>query len=434
MSSFVNNVKERLGFRAREALPQKGYATSRLISTTTPFAGKTGIYVTPENCLTMSAIYSAVTLLSNTCSPLPIEKHELADNGDRKEVYDLFTYIVNYRPNTEQNKLEFMEQLVGNMLLRGNAYCEKEFNQADEVINYWPIPAQYITPMRMEDFSIWYAYIGPSGQKKLFPAKKILHIKDFSLDGLVGLSRIQLGRLSIELGLAQEALGLSLMANDAKVSGIIEAPLEMDVEDVKAFREEWKKNGQALFDKGRTVVLEKGLSFKQISLSPKDAEWVLGRQFQIQEIARWFRVPPHKLYDLTRSTYSNINMQSQEFSTDSILPILERFVAAFMYDQYVEKDIAKIIKQNYRQRYELSYNLEKLLNADPLTRHTIYEKGSNIGMYSINDNLRMEKLQAIGKEGDKRFVTTNRVPLDMVGKQQNGKSGTTPIQDGTPAK
>ncbi len=434
MSKFVNNVKERLGLRAREALPQRGYASSRLITTTSGFSGKTGIHVTPETSLTMSAIYSAVTLLSNTCSPLPIELHEIAENGDRKEVYDLFTYIINYRPNTEQNKLEFMEQLVANMLLRGNAYCEKEYNEAGEVINYWPIPAQYITPLRMDDYSIWYAYIGPTGQRKLLPSKKILHIKDFSIDGLVGLSRITLGRLSIELGLSQEALGISLMANDAKVSGIIECPAEMSDEDVKAFNDAWKKDGNNLFNKGRTIVLEKGLTFKQISLSPKDSEFILGRQFQIQEIARWFRVPPHKLYDLTRSTYSNINMQSQEFSTDSILPILERFVAAFMYDQYVQKDIVKIIKQLYRQVYELSYNLEKLLNADPLTRHLIYEKGSKIGMYSVNDTLRMEKLSAIGKDGDKRLVMNNMIPLDKVGMVPNGKLGTTAIQDGTSIK
>lgn len=437
MSNFRTNVLTGLGFRKRETTPLKGMAGTRQHFIVSPYSGKTGIYVSPETSLNMAAVYRAVTLLVNTCSPLPLEKFKIDSNGNRTRDDDLFTYIINYRPNTEMNALEYNEVMIANLLLRGNCYAEKELNVLGETLNYWPIPAQYCTPMRMEDNTIWLACMLPSGKRVLLPPNKYLHIKDFSLDGMLGLSRIALGRLSIELGLSQEALGISLMANDAKVTGVLETPLEMTEDDAEAFKKEWKSEGQALFNKGRTVILEKGMAFKPISLSPKDTEFIQSRQFQVQEIARWFSVPPHMLYDLTRSTYSNISQQSQEFSIYSILPILNRFSVAYLYDQYIEKDLVKLIQSKmFRLLVELAYNLDNLLNADPLTQSTIFTNLTGIGVNSPNDCLKAMKRPSLGKDGDIRTLMNNRIPLDQVGKTQNNGTtkqpkGNTVIPDGT---
>jgi HK97 family phage portal protein len=431
MSSLLGNMRSSLGFgsdveqRSKETLPVGTGKTSRL-TWMNPSTGRTGIPVTAETSLTYSAIYSAVTLLVSTCCSLPLKKYRKRDNGDIEEKHDLYTYLLNFRPNPEMDSRTYNEVMEANLLLRGNAYAEKEFNDLDEVIALWPIPAQYMYPVRMDDGSIWYAYIGPTGIRKLIPGKKILHVKDFSLDGFQGLSRVSQARLGIELGLSQEALAVNLMVNDGRPSGVIETPNELDDDTLEEFKEEWRNTGSGITEKGKTIILEKGMIFKPISLSPKDTEFVLSRNFQVQEIARWFRVPPHMLYDLTRSTYSNIEKQSQDFATYSLLPILDRFIFAYMFDFYIEKDIIKVMRNRlFKMDVMLEYDLSSLLRADVKTRHEVYNLGSSIGMYSINDNLRAERKDTIGKDGDIRTIQNNRIPLSQVEANGTAKAGKT---------
>jgi HK97 family phage portal protein len=441
LNSLRDNIRRSLGYeeRTRETKPTGGtrYTAGGSISWMNPASGKTGIFVNPEIALTYSAVYSAVNLLTTTCCSLPLRKYKkLGENGDIEEVFDVYTWLINVRPNPEMDSRTFFEVMISNLLTRGNAYAEKEFDLYDDVKALWPIPSQYITPMRMEDGSIWYAYVGPTGQRKLLPAEKILHVKDFSLDGFIGLSRITLARLSIELGLSQESVGVSLMANDGRPSGVITTPVELDDEDLESFKKEWKEQGQGLLNKGKTIVLEKGMAYQTISLSPKDTEFITSRNFQIEEIARWFRVPPHMLYDLTRSTYSNIEKQSQDFATYSLLPILDRFIAAYMFEFYVERDYAKVMnRRKFNLDIFLEYDLSGLLRADSKVRHEVYKMGSEIGMYSPNDCLRAERKDTIGNEGNIRTVSTNRILLSKV--KDNGTkptgNGTNSSDDGTGA-
>jgi HK97 family phage portal protein len=435
-NSLASNLRRSLGYetRARETQPTGGtryqsYGGSGRLSWMNPATGKTGINVTPEVALTYSAVYSGINLLTSTCCSLPLRKYKkIGEQGNIQEVYDIYTFLINVRPNPEMDARTFAEVMIGNLLTRGNAYAEKEFNLMDELIALWPVPSQYLTPLRMDDGTIWYAYIGPNGQRKLIPASKILHIKDFSLDGFYGLSRITQARLGIELGLSQETVGVSLMANDGKPTGVIETPNELDDEDIEEFKKEWRERGNDLLNKGKTIVLEKGMKYNALSFSPRDTEFIASRNFQVQEVARWLRIPPHMLYDLTRSTYSNIEKQSQDFATYSLLPILDRFIAAYMFEFYTEKDIVKVLnRRNFNLNVFLEYDLAGLLRADSKVRHEVYTLGTSIGMYSPNDCLRKERLDTIGKDGDIRTVGNNRILLSKV--KDNGTK-ITPNGDG----
>ena len=428
--SFLDNVKQSLGYRARETKPATGYSSRREWGYISPLSGKTGIAVTPDNALTFSAIYSAVSLLVTTTSSLKLCKFKVDNNGNRIEQNDLFNYVHNYLPNPEMDARTYNEAMTANLLLRGEAFAENEFNELGEVVRRWPIPSQYITPYRTADLSIWYLYTGPNGTRTLLPAKKVFHVKDFSLDGFRGISRISLARLGIELGLAQENLAVALMGNDARPQGVINVPEELDPKTLEEFKVQWHKSGQDALNKGRTVILENGMKYQAISMTPKDTEFIASRHFQIEEIARWFRVPPHMLYDLTRSTYSNINKQSDEFATYSLMPILDRFLYAYFFETFVEKDIAKVVQAGkYKIDVELAYDLSNLLRADSKTRHEIYNLGMQNALYSINDCLRMEKKDTIGKHGEIRWVATNRVPLEQALKPKepkpNGTKGKT---------
>jgi HK97 family phage portal protein len=239
--SFLDNVKQSLGYRAREAKPATGYSGRREWGYTSPLAGKTGVMVTPDNALTFSAIYSAVSLLVTTTSSLKLCKFKVDRDGNRVEQNDLFTYVHNYLPNPEMDSRTYNEAMTANLLLRGEAFAENEFNELGEVVRRWPIPSQYITPYRDKDLGIYYYYMGPDGKKIILPAKKIFHVKDFSLDGFRGISRITLAKLGIELGLAQEQLAVALMGNDARPQGVITVPEELDAKVLEEFKLQWEK-------------------------------------------------------------------------------------------------------------------------------------------------------------------------------------------------
>lgn len=285
-----------------------------------------GKQVTERSAMQMTAVYSCVRILSEAVAGLPLHLYRYKEGGGKEKAIDLPLYrLMHDEPNPEMSSFVFRETLMTHLLLWGNAYAQIIRNGKGEVIALYPLMPNKMRVERDENGSLYYEYIHSSDEAdtmknttvRLTPYN-VLHIPGLGFDGLVGYSPIAMAKNAIGMAIACEEYGAKFFANGAAPSGVLEHPGV--IKDPQKVREAWQSQFGGSQNANKIAVLEEGMKYTPISISPEQAQFLETRKFQINEIARIFRVPPHMVGDLEKSSFSNIEQQSLEFVKYTLTP------------------------------------------------------------------------------------------------------------------
>lgn len=385
-----------------------------------------GKVVTQQTAMQMSAVYSCVRILAEAIASLPLHVYQATDTGGRERALDHPLYpVLHDEPNPEMTSFIFRETLMTHMLLWGNAYAQVIRNGRGEVLALYPLIPNRMQVTRDSAGRLFYTYTptpGLDGQVKeptTLPANQVLHIPGLGFDGLLGYSPIAMAKNAIGMGLACEEYGAKFFANGAAPSGVLEHPGV--IKDAARVRESWNTTFGGSRNANKVAVLEEGMKYTPIGMAPEQAQFLQTRKFQINEIARIFRIPPHMIGDLEKSSFSNIEQQSLEFVKYTLDPWVIR------WEQTLTRTL---LATSEKPRVFIGFNLEGLLRGDYQSRMEGYAVARQNGWMSANDIRTLENLERISadKGGDLYLVNGNMLPLSQAGgfyKPQNEQGGGT---------
>ena len=383
-----------------------------------------GKRVNERSAMQMTAVYSCVRILSEAVAGLPLHLYQYTDKSSKEKAVDnLLYFLLHDEPNTEMTSFVFRETLMTHLLLWGNAYSLIIRNGKGEAVGLYPLMPDRMTVGRDEKGRLYYEYMVSSddaktlkdGTVRLSPYD-VLHIPGLGFDGLVGYSPIAMAKNAIGLAIAAEEYGSKFYANGATPSGILEYP--GTVKEPDKVRESWNAGFGGSSNAHKIAVLEEGMKYTPISISPNEAQFLETRKFQINEIARIFRVPPHMVGDLEKSSFSNIEQQSLEFVKYTLEPWLVR------WEQAMQRSL---IPQDDKSEYFIKFNVDGLLRGDYQSRMQGYATARQNGWMSANDIRELENLDRIPVEegGDLYLINGNMLPMKNAGAFAN-----TPTDDG----
>ena len=372
-------------------------------------AGKS---VTERSAMQMTAVYSCVRILAEAVAGLPLHFYKYNNDGSKSKAIDSNLYhLLHDEPNPEMSSFVFRETLMTHLLLWGNAYAQIIRNGKGEVIALYPLMPNKMSVDRDENGVLYYTYQRSQEEGKesgtvTLSTRDVLHIPGLGFDGLVGYSPIAMAKNAIGLAIATEEYGAKFFANGAAPSGVLEHP--GTIKDPARLRENWNATFGGSANSGKVAVLEEGMKYTPISISPEQAQFLETRKFQINEIARIFRVPPHMVGDLEKSSFSNIEQQSLEFVKYTLDPWIIR------WEQSLNRALLSV---DEKKIYFFKFNVEGLLRGDYQSRMQGYATARQNGWMSANDIRELENLDKIPAEsgGDLYLVNGNMLPLNKAG-------------------
>ncbi len=353
-----------------------------------PVSARTGsgMRVSPDSALRLAAVYACVRVLSESLASLPLVIYQRRADGGKDKVTDHWLYrLLAKRPNRFQNPFEWREMLQGHLALRGNAYNQIITNAQGEVVELMPLHPDRIRLELLPSGEYRYRFTDRFGTESILPRGEVWHVRGLSSDGLMGMSPVELARENLGMALAAQDYGARFFANDAKpTGGWIEFPGSFkDSEAKKVFRESYQQ-AQSGANRGKVLVLENGMKFHEVGVTNKDAQFLELRKFQITDVARLFRVPPHMIGDLDRATFSNIEQQSLEFVMHTMTPWAERWEASIESELLLEGD-----------DIEVEFDFANLMRGDAASRASYYQSGIQNGWLTRNEARIAENLNPL---------------------------------------
>lgn len=377
-----------------------------------------GKNVNERSAMQMTAVYSCVRILAEAVAGLPLHLYRYKEDGGKERAIDNNLYhLLHDEPNKEMSSFIFRETLMTHLLLWGNAYAQIIRNGKGEVVALYPLMPNKMQVDRDENGELYYIYTRSSEEAKTMEGatvyltpRDVLHIPGLGFDGLVGYSPIAMAKNAIGLAIATEEYGAKFFANGAAPSGVLEHP--GTIKDPSRLRENWNSTFGGSVNSGKVAVLEEGMKYTPISISPEQAQFLETRKFQIDEIARIFRVPPHMVGDLEKSSFSNIEQQSLEFVKYTLDPWVIR------WEQSLSRSL---LSEDEKRKYFFKFNLEGLLRGDYESRMSGYATARQNGWMSANDIRELENLDKIPAEdgGDLYLINGNMLPLNKAGAYAN---------------
>lgn len=377
-----------------------------------------GKNVNERSAMQMTAVYSCVRILAEAVAGLPLHLYRYKEDGGKERAIDNNLYhLLHDEPNKEMSSFIFRETLMTHLLLWGNAYAQIIRNGKGEVVALYPLMPNKMQVDRDENGELYYIYTRSSEEAKTMEGatvyltpRDVLHIPGLGFDGLVGYSPIAMAKNAIGLAIATEEYGAKFFANGAAPSGVLEHP--GTIKDPSRLRENWNSTFGGSTNSGKVAVLEEGMKYTPISISPEQAQFLETRKFQIDEIARIFRVPPHMVGDLEKSSFSNIEQQSLEFVKYTLDPWVIR------WEQSLSRSL---LNEDEKRKYFFKFNLEGLLRGDYESRMSGYATARQNGWMSANDIRELENLDRIPAEdgGDLYLINGNMLPLNKAGAYAN---------------
>ena len=381
------------------------------------FFGNTsaGKPVNEHTAMQMTAVYSCVRILSETLAGLPLHVYRYNDSGGKEKYLKHPLYkLLHDEPNPEMTSFAFRETLMSHLLLWGNAYAQIIRNARGEVIALYPLMPNKMTVDRDSKGRLFYLYsrtsddaptLGDDSQVYLAPSE-VLHIPGLGFDGLIGYSPIAMAKNAVGLAIATEEYGAKFFANGAAPGGVLEHP--GTIKDPQKVKESWNAAYQGSQNAHRVAVLEEGMKYQPIGISPEQAQFLETRKFQINEIARIFRVPPHMLADLEKSSFSNIEQQSLEFVKYTLDPWVVRWEQSMCRALLMESEKPIVF---------IKFNVDGLLRGDYVSRMSGYATARQNGWMSANDIRELENLDRIPAEfgGDLYLINGAMTKLQDAG-------------------
>ncbi len=352
--------------------------------------------VNERTAMQTTAVYACVRILAEAIASLPLHVYEYQDDGGKKLVHDHpLYYLLHDEPNPEMTSFVFRETLMSHLLIWGNAYAQIIRDGAGRVLGLYPLLPDKMEVQRDDRGNIYYVYSRNSDENPMFKeygniklkADDVLHIPGLGFDGLIGYSPIAMAKNAVGMTLACEEYGASFFANGANPGGVLEHPGVL--KDPSKVRESWNSVYRGVNNAHKIAVLEEGMKYQQIGIPPEEAQFLETRKFQINEIARLYRIPPHMVGDLDKSSFSNIEQQSLEFVKYTLDPWVIR------WEQSLQRSL---LLPGEKGKYFIKLNVDGLLRGDYQSRMNGYAVGRQNGWFSANDIREMENMNPIPDE------------------------------------
>lgn len=404
-TALTSDPASTLGFRADAGVGVTLPPWDDFFFTTRGYQTATGLRVSPESALRIAAVFACVRVVSETVASLPCIIYKRLPNGGKERATNHPLYkIMHDRPNQLQTAFEFWEMMQGHLELRGNAYAEIISANGRVIDELQPIHPDRVIVKRLPSGRLQYeirSYFGSSIEVKT--QDEILHFRGISSDGLVGMSTIGVMAESIGAGLAAQEFAARFFENDSTPSGVLTHPKSLTEAAHERIKKSWRDAHSGAMQHS-VAVIEEGMTYANIGISNKDSQLLEARQFSRADIASGFRVPLHKIGDLTRATFSNIEQQNIEFATDCIRPRavrIERRINSYLIDA---------LNFGNREEYFCEFLLEALMRGDQPSRYRSYAIGRQWGWLSPNEIRAMENQNPIANGGDDYLTPLNMAP------------------------
>lgn len=361
-----------------------------------------------------TAVYACVRILAEAVASLPIHVYESTATGKEKKVDHPLYFLLHDEPNPEMSSFVFRETLMTHLLIWGNAYVQIIRDRSGQVISLYPLLPGKMSIHRDDSGKLYYKYKRQSEENPNFKekgdailrAEDVLHVPGLGFDGLIGYSPIALAKNAIGMTLATENYGASFFKNGANPGGVLEHPGIL--KDPKRVRDSWNAVYNGVTNAHKVAVLEEGMKYTQVGIPPEEAQFLQTRKFQINEIARLYRIPPHMVGDLEKSSFSNIEQQSLEFVKYTLDPWVVRLEQAFKRSLFLPEE---------KKTYFVKFNVDGLLRGDYQSRMNGYAIGRQNGWLSTNDIRELEDLNLLSDEegGNLYLINGNMTKLKDAG-------------------
>ncbi len=291
-----------------------------------------------------TAVYACVRILAEAVASLPIHVYERTETGKEKKLDHPLYFLLHDEPNPEMSSFIFRETMMSHLLIWGNAYVQIIRDKGGRVISLYPLLPDKMSVHRDDSGRLYYKYQRQTEENPNFNDKgtvllkqeDILHVPGLGFDGLIGYSPIAMAKNAIGMTLATENYGASFFKNGANPGGVLEHPGIL--KDPKRVRDSWNAVYNGVTNAHKVAVLEEGMKYTQVGIPPEEAQFLQTRKFQINEIARLYRIPPHMVGDLEKSSFSNIEQQSLEFVKYTLDPWVVRLEQAFKRSLFLPEE------------------------------------------------------------------------------------------------
>lgn len=364
---------------------------------------------TPHEALTVGAFYACLKVLAETVSTLPCVLYEKLDGGgkERARKHPLFNTLY-YKPNQKQNASQFYEMLILHAAMRGNGYAYIDIKpKKTELI---PMNPDRVTVKTSNgDLYKYYEYRHPNGTTMTLRPDQVLHVYGLSTDGNKGLSVLDLAMRTLNLAKKQEVYADKMFTNQASPGGILRHPTKLSEQAGKRLKKQFDEKYAGADNAGSTMLLEEGMEWQQIGLTNEQAQFIQGRKFSRADVAMWFRMPPHKIGDLERATFSNIEQQDLSFYVDTIRPWLVKMEQAILMTLFSEDEW---------EDYTVEFLIEAIIRADINTRYSAYSIARQQGFMCVDEIRAKENMNPLPNGEGKVFLT----PLNMATSEEVKKA------------
>jgi HK97 family phage portal protein len=366
----------------------------------------TGVHVDENTALRCGAVFACVRVISQSVAALPWTVHSRQGEKRVEMTTHPAYWLLHAQANPETTAFSFRECMLACALTFGDGYAEIERDGADRPLWLWQLHPTSVSEERTDSGALYYRVRRADGNYENVPAADMFHVHGLSRNGVCGYNLINLMAQSIGLAIAMEEFGGAFFGNGASPSGVFESEpgTNLTAEQIKEFREQLNTIHRGSKNARKTMIAPKGLKWSRTSIAPDEGQFNESRQQQVEEIARWFGVPLHKIGHLLRSTNNNIEHQSIEFVTDCLLPWITRLEQ--------EANI-KLIGRAAQGRVYTKMNVRGLLRGDVAAQASAFALGRQWGWYSANDVRKLNDENPIGPSGDIYLSPMNMVPADM---------------------
>jgi HK97 family phage portal protein len=342
------------------------------------FKNDAGVTVNELTAWQMPAVWRAMNLIAGTSASLPL--HSYRQNTRKRVTVQLLA-----NPHPDLTPYEFWELSYLHRLGWGNFYAFKRKNPAGMIRELWPLYPGAVKVGRTKDMGTKvYVWTDSDGSQHDFTDEEILHIPGMGYDGVCGVSPIRIARQSIGMALAAEQYGARLFGSGSLMSGILQTEQRLDEQQAQAIKDRWKESTAGLTKSHEVAVLGSGASFQPVTMPNSDAQFIESRRFQVSEIARWFGIPPHMLFDTEKSTSwgTGIEQQGIGFVVYTLRPWLKR----------TEERVTRVLAP---PSVFCEYSVEGLLRGDSQARAEFYRTMREIGVLNVDEIRALENLEPL---------------------------------------
>jgi HK97 family phage portal protein len=390
---------------------------------------KSGEVVSPGNALTLSAYFAAMRAISEDVGKMPWELFRQLDNGNKElALSDPRFFLTNDEPNSETGRMAFKETVQSWALGWGNGYAHIVRDSGANPTAMWQIHPSRVKPIRldMDDSSTEIVYevqIGDKSENRftIIPFEDMFHLHGLGDDGLVGYSILQMAADSLGIGLATQNFKAAFFGNGTAFGRVIEHPAQLSETARANLRNSISEIYQGAGKGFQNLVLDEGMKLATNNgwISPEDAQLLQESEFSVNEVARWFRIPPHKIQQLLHPTFNTLEQQNQEYTNDTLGPWLER------WDAEAER---KLLFDDEKRSMFWDHDMFSLVKGDFKTRADVYNKMIFSGVMMPNEARSRENMNNDNENGDQQFMQTSMGTLDSIaeGTANTGGSNAAP--------